>query len=30
METATIELIKTMSANILCSCGCKTKNYKKN
>jgi hypothetical protein len=29
METATIEKIKTMSANILCSCGCKTKNYKK-
>ena len=27
METATIE--KPMSANILCSCGCKTKNYKK-
>ena len=29
METATIERIKTMSANILFSCGCKTKNYKK-
>jgi hypothetical protein len=27
--TATIGRIKTMSANILCSCGCKTKNYKK-